>query len=556
MHYLINDMFMVLFFGIATKEVTESCLPGGSLNPPRKALAPLVATVGGVSGPVIVYILSTFIMYETGAFNGYETWVSTAESSNSSASMASMASSSGSVPVGPGYYIPTPYSTVMRGWGIPTATDISLAWVVAAQVFPLRHPAIDFLLLLAVADDAIGLVIIAVFYTDPDFLPQPPWLLLCLGAMAIALTLRVVLRLQHWAWYIMLAGVPSWIGLSLARLHPALALVFVVPFLPSQPPKARPNQMPTLHAFEHALKAPVDWGLFLFTLANAGVNLAGGGGPLALCVVGALIVGKLLGVTILVFTASKLNLAPVNSKIKSGDVAMIASMASVGLTVALFVAGVAFKNDPRLQGEAKFGALLSGLMGGVCIAISKLSCWKGKKVDRPSSPIRGEVPNHKLRAAIFTVDSFILRDEPAAQSLGYRQSDFYKHAIRAGENRMANHPDQLQKPTFFAVDPDASLRARAKWKLARGTSTIVPLGALNDEERAEVRMNSTIKFLQRQSSGSKSSKLGLAVANTAADAAEPSQPAAEPSQPVVEPSQPVVEDVDSEPSAAAAQDAS
>jgi len=69
-------------------------------------------------------------------------------------------------------------------------------------------------------------------------------------------------------------------------------------------------------------------------------------------------------------------------------------------------------------------------------------------------------------------------------------------------------------------------------------------------------MNSTIKFLQRQSSGSKSSKLGLAVANTAADAAEPSQPAAEPSQPVVEPSQPVVEDVDSEPSAAAAQDAS
>ena len=50
---------MVLFFGIAAKEVTESCLPGGSLNPPRKALAPLIATVGGVAGPVAVYAITT-----------------------------------------------------------------------------------------------------------------------------------------------------------------------------------------------------------------------------------------------------------------------------------------------------------------------------------------------------------------------------------------------------------------------------------------------------------------------------------------------------------------
>ena len=93
---------------------------------------------------------------------------------------------------------------------------------------------------------------------------------------------------------------------------------------------------------------PLLAGLFLFTLANAGVELAGVG-PLAVAVVGALVVGKLLGVTFLVLTASRLRIAPVNSQISASDVAMVASMASIGLTVALFVAGVAFKNDARLQ---------------------------------------------------------------------------------------------------------------------------------------------------------------------------------------------------------------
>ncbi len=52
LNFLINDIFMVFFFGIAAKEITESCLPGGSLNPPKKAVNPLIATLGGVVGPV------------------------------------------------------------------------------------------------------------------------------------------------------------------------------------------------------------------------------------------------------------------------------------------------------------------------------------------------------------------------------------------------------------------------------------------------------------------------------------------------------------------------
>ena len=121
-HFLTNELFMVLFFGMAASEITQSCLPGGDLHPLRKAINPLLATFGGVVGPVLVYL-------------------------------------------GLNSLIGSP--SLRGGWGIPTATDIALAWLVASLVFGRRHPAISFLLLLAIADDAIGLGIIAVFYPDP-----------------------------------------------------------------------------------------------------------------------------------------------------------------------------------------------------------------------------------------------------------------------------------------------------------------------------------------------------------------------------------------------------
>merc|ERR1712217_57600 len=79
------------------------------------------------------------------------------------------------------------YSTILNGWGIPCATDISLAWVVASFVFITNddstHPAISFLLILAIADDTIGLIIIAAFYTDPHLKVDPVWMLLIWVAM-------------------------------------------------------------------------------------------------------------------------------------------------------------------------------------------------------------------------------------------------------------------------------------------------------------------------------------------------------------------------------------
>ena len=134
--FLVNDILMAFFFAIAAKEVWEAViLKNGELRG-RKAMTPLIATAGGMMGPVVVYLglAATLGIYET----------------------------------------------VSRGWAIPTATDIAFSYLVGRIVFGAGHPAIRFLLLLAIADDAAGLIILAIFYPTGDL--APVWLLLSLGA--------------------------------------------------------------------------------------------------------------------------------------------------------------------------------------------------------------------------------------------------------------------------------------------------------------------------------------------------------------------------------------
>ena len=347
LHFLINDIFMVFFFGIAAKEITESALPGGSLNPIGKAMSPLFATIGGVVGPVGVFFGMAWFFHGQGAF-GEADW-----------------------------------AAVKNGWGVPTATDIALAWLVARSVFGAGHAAVNFLLLLAVADDAIGLAIIAIFYGDPANPAAPEWLLLVVLAMALAFVLRKV-NVQKWWPYIFVAGPIAWSGLMMAHLHPALALVFIVPFLPG--PKrdtgmfAQEDEVDQahghghdedhspLHKFEHDLKLFVDMGLFFFAFANAGVQFAGIG-IMTWTILGALIIGKTVGITFFGVLGQKIGFSlPNGMGIK--ELIMAGFIAALGLTVALFVAGAAFI-DPDLLGQAKMGALFSGFVGVAAILLAK-----------------------------------------------------------------------------------------------------------------------------------------------------------------------------------------
>lgn len=328
-HFLTNDLFMVLFFGIAAAEITQSCLPGGDLYPLRKAINPLLATLGGVAGPVIVYFTLNAIIGEP---------------------------------------------ELRRGWGIPTATDIALAWLVARIVFGGRHPAISFLLLLAIADDAIGLAVIAVFYPDPSTPTQPVWLVLTAVGMIIAYLLRCYKVKSYWP-YLLAGGILSWCGLFKAHLHPALALVFIIPFLP-QPPRENdhvfeqnPQECSTLGNFEHEWKIVVDFGLFMFGLANAGVELTSIGTATWL-VLASLVIGKTAGVFSMGWLGQKMGY-PLPARVHIKELILVGIIAGVGLTVALFVAGEAF-SDPVNQGAAKMGALCSVVCAVIAIVLGRI----------------------------------------------------------------------------------------------------------------------------------------------------------------------------------------
>ena len=242
LHFAANDIGMVFFFALAAKEVFEATLPGGPLASPRQALSPLAAAVGGMATPALIYVALVSIN-------------------------------------GPG--------ELMRGWAIPCATDIAFSAMIARLIFPPAHPAIPFLLLVAIADDALGLVILAVFYpSGPLSLP------LLAGLMAAAVLLALWLRRRgtrsFWP-YVIGPGALSWAALYLGGFHPALALVPIVPLMPHAASdlglfdRREHTRADTLNRFEHWWATPVQIMLFFFGLANAGVPLIGSGLALTTC---------------------------------------------------------------------------------------------------------------------------------------------------------------------------------------------------------------------------------------------------------------------------------
>eukprot|EP00438_Fugacium_kawagutii_P003569 Skav222546 [mRNA] locus=scaffold2837:45225:52049:+ [translate_table: standard] len=177
--------------------VTEALLPGGSLSPLSRAANPLLATFGGVVGPAATYALVTVIFYSAGGLD--QPMCLPADASHGSNATDDHDHNRRLAGGASGEYSPSDYTekcsleAVLKGWGIPTATDISLAWMFAILIFGPGHAAINFLLLLAILDDALGMIIIAAswsawdgeavaFYPDPENPVEPIWLLLVLAA--------------------------------------------------------------------------------------------------------------------------------------------------------------------------------------------------------------------------------------------------------------------------------------------------------------------------------------------------------------------------------------
>ena len=349
LHYLVNDVLMAFFFAIAAKEVWEALiLEQGSLRG-KKAATPLFTTAGGMVGPVVVYL--------------------------------GLASVMGS----------DVFDAVANGWAIPTATDIAFSYLVGRMVFGAGHPAVRFLLLLAIADDAAGLVILAVFYPSGDLAPE--WLLLSVAAaigvfvlfnwlprkMDVGDQLRtrstwVRQTLSFWPYLI--AACLSWYGFQESGLHPALGILPIVPTLPHADrafgifAEAEQYLTDLLNHSEHLLKHPVEIVLFFFGLLNAGVEFSAIAEPTWLVLCG-LIVGKPAGIFLFGWVAARPMGLGLPKGMRTSDLFVIGCIAAIGFTVSLFITSVAFDDGP-VQDAAKMGALLSFLAAVISLIAGKV----------------------------------------------------------------------------------------------------------------------------------------------------------------------------------------
>lgn len=348
LHFIVNDMLMSLFFATAGAEIREAVLPGRDRLAPhvgsgslygRKALVPIVATVGGMAGPMVVYYLLALWMGKTDIY--------------------------------------------MQGLAIPTATDIAFSAMVARAIFGKKHPVIPSLLAIAVADDFGGVMIIATFYPQGEM--NLYWLLVSGVAVAVTLYCHYLERIGS-LWVYAILGICSWVGFFYAGIHPALGLIPVVFCMPHALSDfgwfsaTEDEESDALSRMKHLLKRPVAITLGVFGFVNAGVPL-GGFGEATILVAAGLIIGKplfiwLFGIgTVKLFGRWGLVLP---DGVRGVDFLIMGSVAGIGFTVALFVSEAAYPPGSILD-ASKFGALLS--LGSIIPALALSKLFRVQRID-------------------------------------------------------------------------------------------------------------------------------------------------------------------------------
>ena len=342
----VNEIGMALFFALIAQEVVEEVMPGGALHTWRRWTLPVVAAIGGTFGSALVYLA----------------------------------------------YVEWRYEAVLApGWPVAGAIDLAFAYFIVKAIFR-RHAAIPFLLLLAITADALGMLVIASRHPFVEI--RPGGTALMVAAVGLAVALRRWKVRTFWP-YLAVCGPLSWWALYLDGLHPAFALVPIVPFLPHAPRTLElfadaphgPHDSP--RHFEHVWNYPVQGVLLLFGFVNAGVLLSGyGTGTWAL--LGAALVGKPLGILAAIALAVGLGLH-LPARLHWRDLTVVALATSGGFTFGLFFATAVFPLGPIL-GELKMGAVATGL--GVPLTIVAAKLLHVGRFGRHTSPHRHEHQDH------------------------------------------------------------------------------------------------------------------------------------------------------------------
>ncbi len=302
----VNDGLMTLFFFLISLEIKREIV-AGDLREPRRAALPVLAAAGGVMVPILIFLALT-------------------------------AGTDG-----------TP------GWGIPMATDAAFAIAALALLGDrVGVGAKLFLVTIAVVDDVLAIVVIAVAYTSALSLP---WLLAAIGLLAVVIAMRRLGIAAVWPYAI--AGVAVWIATLESGVHATIAgvaLAFLTPARPIDGRNVLEELEERIHPWTSFLVLPV------FALANAGVVIGGDaleigdGARVAAAVALALVVGKLVGIAAATFLAVRLRLGLLPDGVDRRSVVGIAALAGIGFTVSLFIAALAY-DDPLLVDSAKLGIL-------------------------------------------------------------------------------------------------------------------------------------------------------------------------------------------------------
>jgi NhaA family Na+:H+ antiporter len=272
----------------------------------------------------------------------------------------------------------------LRGWAIPTATDIAFAVAVLAIIGSHLPSALRiFLLTLAVVDDLIAISIIAFFYTS-DLHPTP----LLLALIPLAIYTFLAQKYRHFfgrkapaAWVILLPlGVVTWALVHASGIHATVAgvlLGFAIPVIRSQAaggPEAGPG---LAEVFEHRFR-PISAGVAvpIFAFFSAGVAVGGWEGlgsaladPVALGIIMALVLGKPAGIMGTTWLLTKTSRAELDNSFKWIDVFGVSVLAGIGFTVSLLVAELSFGQGSLQDDHAKVGILAASLLAALLATV-------------------------------------------------------------------------------------------------------------------------------------------------------------------------------------------
>jgi NhaA family Na+:H+ antiporter len=330
------DGLLAIFFFLVGLELKREFV-AGDLRQLNKSIVPITAAVGGVVVPALVYAAINITSPET-----------------------------------------------LRGWAIPTATDIAFAVAVLAIIGSHLPSALRiFLLTLAVVDDLIAITIIAFFYTS-DIQTEPLlWALIPLALYAfLAQKYRKFFKMKAAAaWLILLPlGAVVWALVHASGIHATVAgvlLGFAVPVLHSKAGRG-PDAGPGLaEVFEHRFR-PISAGVAvpIFAFFSAGVAVGGWNGlasaltdPVAVGIMVALVLGKPAGIVGTTWLLTKVTKARLDSTFKWIDVLGVSLLAGIGFTVSLLVAELSFGTGNPHDDPAKVGILAASVLAALLAVV-------------------------------------------------------------------------------------------------------------------------------------------------------------------------------------------